>query len=578
MNSLFFLIPSNRFSIYHNIAKNKTFICLIFCNSLPFLALIQKEETMKSNTSIIIPDSLFEALGFTLPFSKNEPEYVKGESVTSFLGTQRINTLKRESQYRTYYPELTSINLLTLNYPSIPKSIYERSSYIKKIIRKNILKTLYKLSPDKQINQDCQKYIKSILSIYGDNILVSVQQRESNPFANIASQILQSHELLCLSFLSKQGESIYTDPFSKKPKDGHYYMKIDPERIVCIIDLPNFLADILLLQTIHYIQTDINLSLIQNIFDSFIQLHSQPESSCSFKECQEINQFICSLKSKTLLPENFLFHNYSFRNKDYFKPGLSSIILTKLIELFCNILEIYQDIQYENRYRDKMDKTIATAYITKKNIPQKVLTAMEHTSFKKYFKYVEFDEEVNLNSVKIIEKEFSILNEAYFSSKAFFNVTLRFRKLGKHKASGLYYPNLHTLCVDLRSPSSFIHEYFHMLDDQLGDLSLEIGFQDIVHEYKRALLHEITHLEPAIQHQLNGTSKYNLQYFFRRAEIFARCGEIYFVRILKVESSLIKPDLEYAYPKSELLDTLIKNYYSTLLNVRLKQSDFSTAV
>ena len=163
---------------------------------------------------------------------------------------------------------------------------------------------------------------------------------ESHPFANIASQILQSHELLCLSFLSRQGESVYTDPFSKKAKDGHYYMKINPERIVCIIDLPNFLADILLLQTIHYIQTNINLSLIQNIFDSFIQLHSQPGYSYSFKECQEINQFICSLKSKTLLPENFLFHNYSFRNKDYFKLGLSSNYkwLTKLIELFCNIL------------------------------------------------------------------------------------------------------------------------------------------------------------------------------------------------------------------------------------------------
>lgn len=170
--------------------------------------------------------------------------------------------------------------------------------------------------------------------------------------------------------------------------------------------------------------------------------------------------------------------------------------------IFCNILDVYQNIQYENLHQNEMAKTIATAYMTKKNIPKKVLTVMENTSFKKYFKYVEFDEEVNLNSVKIIEKEFKVLNEAYFSSKAFFDVTLRFRKLGK----------------------------------------------------------------------------YNIHYFFRRAEIFARCGEIYFVRILKVERSLIQPDLKYAYSKSEQLDTLIKNYYEDLLNVKLKHSNFSIAV
>ena len=42
-----------------------------------------------------------------------------------------------------------------------------------------------------------------------------------------------------------------------------------------------------------------------------------------------------------------------------------------------------------------------------------------------------------------------------------------------------------------------------------------------------------------------------------------------------MESSLIQPDLKYAYPDSEQLDELIKNYYEDLLDVRLKQSDFA---
>lgn len=122
-------------------------------------------------------------------------------------------------------------------------------------------------------------------------------------------------------------------------------------------------------------------------------------------------------------------------------------------------------------------------------------------------------------------------------------------RLGKHKASGLYYPSLHTLCVDIRCPSSFVHEYFHMIDDQLGDLSLEVAFNRITVLYKEAFLRHMERLDESIKGTLNGKSKYNLQYFFRRAEIFARCGEIYFSSLLKVESSLIKPDLAYAYPE-----------------------------
>ena len=85
-------------------------------------------------------------------------------------------------------------------------------------------------------------------------------------------------------------------------------------------------------------------------------------------------------------------------------------------------------------------------------------------------------------------------------------------------------------------------------------------------------------LSDAVKSTLNGKSKYNIQYFFRRAEIFARCGEIYFTRILKVESSLIKPDLAYAYPESDALDEAIQAYYETLLTVRLPNYGLQKAV
>ncbi|MDE6055518.1 MAG: hypothetical protein K2G55_17580, partial [Lachnospiraceae bacterium] len=268
-----------------------------------------------------------------------------------------------------------------------------------------------------------------------------------------------------------------------------------------------------------------------------------------------------SIQQKSLFPLNGLFNTYRSNNRELFYVGGNQYLIPDAVNIFCKVLEIYKEISYENKHRAEICRSIATAYMTKKNIPQSVQNAMENTSFMDYFKFVEFDEEVDLKSVEAIEKEFEVLNDAYFSGKSFKDVILRFRKLGKHKASGLYYPTLHTLCVDIRCPSSFIHEYFHMIDDQLGDPSLEVAFNRITALYKEAFLLQMEQLDDFIKNTLNGKSKYNIQYFFRRAEIFARCGEIYFSRILKVESSLIKPDLAYAYPESGDLDREVKDYY-----------------
>lgn len=112
---------------------------------------------------------------------------------------------------------------------------------------------------------------------------------------------------------------------------------------------------------------------------------------------------------------------------------------------------------------------------------------------------------------------------------------------------------------------------------QLGDLSLDLDFQDIVEEYKKAFLEALNKEDQSVKEKMHGKSKYNISYFFRRAEIFARCGEIYLVRILGVESSLLEPDLGYAYPESEVLDSIIQNYYQVLLKEKLACSVFAKA-
>ena len=178
---------------------------------------------------------------------------------------------------------------------------------------------------------------------------------------------------------------------------------------------------------------------------------------------------------------------------------------------------------------------------------------------------MEFDEDVDLSSVQEIKKEFLVLNRAYLCSHKYPAVTLQFRKLGKHKTTALYCPGLDTLCVAIRSPASFIHEFFHMIYDQLGGFVLEIEFEPLVEEYKQAFEKSYEKLDSTTKERLSGNAKYNKSYFFRQAEIFARCGEIYLVKILKVENFLIQPDFAYAYAPSEKLDRLIKALYDKLL-------------
>lgn len=527
---------------------------------------------MKLKETIKMPDGLYESFGIQLPHSKQEygEDYIQGNSITEYVGKQRINTLQRESKYKMYYPKLKEINLLTLNYPSLPLNPYERTLCVKKLIRKNIIKILVALSPTRELNEACLNYINGILSFYDDFFQAELDLDTGSSKAKLVTKKLGTTGMVCITLTRLGNEKAYDNPFSKRSKREVYTIwKNDPSSLVHIIDLVGLLTDILLIQSIHYILKNIQIPVVQDIF----KVYSEPrETLQKYPEDDILAEFI---STKTPMPARHLIHHDYEKYADYFSVGLSYRMSVKLIDLFCKVLEIYQDIHYENIHREEIDKSIATAYITKKNIPKSVLAAMDNTDFKKYFKYVEFDEDVDLESVKVIEKEFKILNKAYFSSKAFFDVKLRFRKLGKHKASGLYYPTLRTLCVDLRSPSSFIHEYFHMIDDQLGDLSLGTAFQVIVEEYKREFLRGMEKSTDAVKDKLNGRSKYNLQYYFRRAEIFARCGEIYFVRILKVESSLIQPDLLLAYPESERLDNLIKKYYEDLLNVKLAQSSFA---
>lgn len=529
---------------------------------------------MKKKQSQPITDEMLYQMGVYFP-----PELPASESFSSktdFLEGNRIISLKRESTYKAMLPKLNMHSFLNLSFPVIDHFSSSHYYNIVKIIGKYIQSKLCKIKNEGSLEDQGILFLSDLTGVYKDKLSFSFPDPKMHSGAEIAAATLKTSHILRVEVKGAEKIELYggIDSTSKR-KAGFYHMRNNPNYSVEIINISNFLALICVCSCLHSIISEDISPLITSIFSRELEelnmdRHNHPHYA-------PLIQF---LKDREAVPLEFLFRKFDkpigHLPPYYYSPD--DTLYYKLVHVFYQVADVFQDVQNEFQHRESLHKKIATAYITKKNIPLSIQKAMDNSGFLNYFGYVEFDEDVDLSAVSKIEEEYRAINKQYFSGSSFTDVTLRFRKLGKHKASGLYYPSIHNLCVDIQNPSSFIHEHFHMLDDQLGDLSLEVNFDAIVKAYKTAFLKEMNNLDPAVRKKLNGSSKYNLKYFFRRAEIFARCGEIYFNRILKVKSSLLEPSLTYAYPECEELNKLIEKYYEQLLNELANSTAFKQAV
>lgn len=224
--------------------------------------------------------------------------------------------------------------------------------------------------------------------------------------------------------------------------------------------------------------------------------------------------------------------------------------------------EMLKDMDSEVFRKNLSDK--ATVWMTKKNIPDKMVRHMQQSGFNKYFGYVEFDESCDIAALKEIESEWEAL-QGILQAKKYDHVAIRFRKLGNYRASGLYFPDFHCLCVDIRVPSSMVHEYFHLLDFENGELSRKESFRKVEILYKMVLNETMNSLPKGdpVKEQWNGHTKYNKSYYFEPTEIFARCGEMYMTRICGVNNSLCVPSITegFAYPQDESLIEEVARYF-----------------
>lgn len=238
---------------------------------------------------------------------------------------------------------------------------------------------------------------------------------------------------------------------------------------------------------------------------------------------------------------------------------------TTLSNVYYDWWQQYSQKKEDYNFAKRLYTDYATSYMTKKNYSEKYLKAMAESKFNNFFGYVEIDADCELQKVEELELEFRALAKELCLDKGE-DVSLRFRKLGNHKATGLYYPVLKCLCVDIRCPSSFAHEVGHMLDYENGELSAKYEFHELYEAYKAAVNTALDKASDSEKAVYNGKGKYNMSYYFQKTEVFARCFEMYLLRHRGVSNSLLKPELEtLPYPDTEKVNDLIKTYFENNL-------------
>lgn len=200
----------------------------------------------------------------------------------------------------------------------------------------------------------------------------------------------------------------------------------------------------------------------------------------------------------------------------------------------------------------------ARSFENKARLPERTVRAMSESPLNECFGFVEYDEDVDLERAAVFERTFLDVRRRFLSAFDASKNAIRLRRLGNHRATGLYYPGVKCLCVDYRHPESFLHEFGHLMDYEGGDLSLSAAFAAIRKEYGAWI--------DAHADKIPKRGKYDRSYFLTPTEIFARSFETYCKRALGLTCCLLPETFnEAVYPTGERYDGLVAEYFDRLL-------------
>ena len=212
----------------------------------------------------------------------------------------------------------------------------------------------------------------------------------------------------------------------------------------------------------------------------------------------------------------------------------------------------------------------ARAFETKKHINKSTEKAMKNNHFLSKYGYVEIDNDVDLDKFQKLSEEFYHLTKQIYIPEAE-DHSFRIKKLGRHRAAGIYFSGAKSTIVDIDNPDSYIHELGHQIDYTLNGKSLvseTLSFRHIIDEYKALVKKRVNELasDDPFYKTWYGNSSYNSDYYFQPTEIFARSYELY-IESKGIETSFLKDKYDTpVYPKDESFIKLVVNYFDNLFS------------
>lgn len=311
--------------------------------------------------------------------------------------------------------------------------------------------------------------------------------------------------------------------------------------------------------------------LLELFYREFFENFSKSERSTEFLQYVLVSdknkEFIRNIYPKMLnwnetmrkgkIPKQLLWQLCFARHGDatYTEEGMYLVFVSAWLSGIFGQVSLYRAAR---QYQEGSRAEYSRSFETKKNISEKMLRYMEQSEFNHIFGYIEVDEDCDTKKIDLLYKQFSQFKEEYFKNLDCSLITLRFRKLGHHHALGLYYPDFRCICIDITGMGSMVHEFGHMMDYQLGKLSLQKEFIPILYRYQMLL-------RSLPKDTFNSGSKYNLAYYLTPTEVFARCMEMYFAKEKTIQADILSELEGPAYPKDQQLQGLIRRYFDGLI-------------
>lgn len=483
------------------------------------------------------------------------------KSLKKYNNLKDLKYPKSVSKYTLYGIKDTKNRFEDLSYVDVYKTnqmifVFDKiKECVCKKIKADFIDMLNGMSTEDSI-KSINRYIKEN-TLYTDYLVVEPKDNINLGFAiHLIEKELKTQTYMVVSldsrFKFKTEQYTPLDVVLSKKSIGSWIGRgVYEGKHASIVDIYDIITRGILVKYVgDYLSNEDNFEKIKNKFSSVIRFNKE----------YQIKTISSSLVMTELIEDN---------GGELINP-IKVLIALSMEEMLKKSFEIQQ---YEDRLKS-LSGDYAKTYMTKKNIPKKIQSFMNNNVFLNMFGFVEADEDCELEKLDKISTEFKNLSKEIYLPIVK-NHSLRFRKLGKMKALGVYYPGYDTLAVDLDGISSFIHEMFHMIDYENDILSLNSDFEPLLKYYIELLDRKVDSFgedSDIYEFWCKGKSKYSRAYYTSNEEAFARMGELYITEVLNIQSSFSKLDYssdiqQIVYPKDEKLLSLISEYYKNIFSL-----------